>query len=142
MDDCLQPTADVETVDLAATKRPSMCSHLESIGDINKCVAPLRHRVLSLSTSWPAALVCTHSFARAGRVMQRQSCSRACRSSAAQRTAACRLNPSMSKHSMGLKATEFLDRNDAYNFFKPLDDLSVTGPTFTNVNDFRAMLLL
>ena len=48
----------------------------------------------------------------------------------------------MSKHSMGLKATEFLDRNDAYNFFKPLDDLSVTGLTFTNVNDFRAMLVL
>ena len=43
---------------------------------------------------------------------------------------------------LGLKAAEFLDRNDAYNFFKPLGDLVVTGPTFTNVNDFRALLIL
>ncbi len=43
---------------------------------------------------------------------------------------------------MGMKAADFLDRNDAYNFFKPLGDLVVTGPTFTNVNDFRAMLVL
>jgi hydroxypyruvate reductase len=43
---------------------------------------------------------------------------------------------------LGLKASEFLDRNDAYNFFKPLGDLVVPGPTFTNVNDFRALLIL
>ena len=43
---------------------------------------------------------------------------------------------------LGMKAAEFLDRNDAYNFFKPLGDLVVTGPTFTNVNDFRALLML
>ena len=43
---------------------------------------------------------------------------------------------------LGLKASEFLDRNDAYNFFKPLGDLVVSGPTFTNVNDFRALLIL
>ena len=42
----------------------------------------------------------------------------------------------------GLKASEFLDRNDAYNFFRPLGDLVVPGPTFTNVNDFRALLVL
>ncbi|MGE5863456.1 MAG: glycerate kinase type-2 family protein [Rhizobacter sp.] len=42
----------------------------------------------------------------------------------------------------GLKADEHLDRNDAYNFFKPLGDLVVPGPTFTNVNDFRALLIL
>ena len=42
----------------------------------------------------------------------------------------------------GLKAQDFLDRNDAYNFFKPLGDLVVTGPTFTNVNDFRAVLIV
>jgi glycerate 2-kinase len=42
----------------------------------------------------------------------------------------------------GLKARDFLDRNDAYNFFLPLGDLVVTGPTFTNVNDFRAMLVV
>lgn len=42
----------------------------------------------------------------------------------------------------GLKADEHLDRNDAYNFFEPLGDLVVPGPTFTNVNDFRALLIL
>ena len=42
----------------------------------------------------------------------------------------------------GLKAQDYLDRNDAYNFFAPLGDLVVTGPTFTNVNDFRALLIL
>ena len=42
----------------------------------------------------------------------------------------------------GLLAQEFLDRNDAYNFFAPLGDLVVTGPTFTNVNDFRALLVV
>ncbi len=43
---------------------------------------------------------------------------------------------------LGLKASDHLDRNDAYNFFAPLGDLVVTGPTFTNVNDFRALLIL
>jgi hydroxypyruvate reductase len=42
---------------------------------------------------------------------------------------------------LGLKAPDFLDRNDAYNFFKPLGDLVTPGPTFTNVNDFRALLV-
>jgi len=42
----------------------------------------------------------------------------------------------------GMKAQEFLDRNDAYSFFAPLGDLVVPGPTFTNVNDFRALLVL
>lgn len=42
----------------------------------------------------------------------------------------------------GLSARAQLDRNDAYNFFAPLGDLVVPGPTFTNVNDFRAMLVL
>ncbi|MBX3606584.1 MAG: glycerate kinase [Piscinibacter sp.] len=41
----------------------------------------------------------------------------------------------------GLKAQDLLDRNDAYNFFTPLGDLVVPGPTFTNVNDFRALLV-
>ena len=43
---------------------------------------------------------------------------------------------------LGIKATEFLDRNDAYSFFARLDDLVITGPTFTNVNDFRAVLIV
>ncbi|MDE2627081.1 MAG: glycerate kinase [Burkholderiales bacterium] len=42
----------------------------------------------------------------------------------------------------GLKAQEFLDRNDAYNYFAPLGDLLVPGPTCTNVNDFRALLIV
>ena len=42
----------------------------------------------------------------------------------------------------GRKATEHLDRNDAYGYFEALGDLVVPGPTFTNVNDFRALLVL
>ncbi len=42
----------------------------------------------------------------------------------------------------GMQITEYLDRNDAYGFFAPLGDLVMTGPTFTNVNDFRAILVL
>ena len=42
----------------------------------------------------------------------------------------------------GLKAQDALDRNDAYSFFALLGDLVMTGPTFTNVNDFRALLVL
>jgi glycerate 2-kinase len=43
---------------------------------------------------------------------------------------------------LGMKAQDFLDNNDAYNFFKPLGDLVAPGPTFTNVNDFRAVLVI
>nr|WP_315261469.1 glycerate kinase [uncultured Limnohabitans sp.] len=42
----------------------------------------------------------------------------------------------------GVKATDCLDRNDAYSFFQTVGNLVVTGPTHTNVNDFRAMLVL
>ncbi|WP_341891209.1 glycerate kinase [Variovorax sp. YR752] len=41
----------------------------------------------------------------------------------------------------GMKAQAFLDANNAYGFFAPLTDLVVPGPTFTNVNDFRALLI-
>ncbi|HXV42032.1 MAG TPA: glycerate kinase [Anaerolineae bacterium] len=41
---------------------------------------------------------------------------------------------------MGLEAVEYLQRNDAYNFFAPLDDLILTGPTNTNVNDLTFIL--
>ena len=37
--------------------------------------------------------------------------------------------------SLGLDATAYLSRNDAYPFFQALDDLIKTGPTGTNVND-------
>ncbi len=43
---------------------------------------------------------------------------------------------------LGMKAQAFLDRNDAYGYFSPLGDLVVPGPTFTNVNDFRALLVI
>ncbi|MEW6241317.1 MAG: DUF4147 domain-containing protein [Chloroflexota bacterium] len=36
---------------------------------------------------------------------------------------------------LGLDAADFLRRNDSYHFFAPLNDLLVTGPTGTNVND-------
>jgi hydroxypyruvate reductase len=41
----------------------------------------------------------------------------------------------------GMKIDHYLGRNDAYGFFDPLGDLVVTGPTHTNVNDFRAILV-
>lgn len=41
----------------------------------------------------------------------------------------------------GADARELLRNNDAYHFFEQLDDLVVTGPTRTNVNDFRAVLM-
>src|SRR5690606_152995 len=42
----------------------------------------------------------------------------------------------------GMKADAFLARNGAYGYFQALGDLVVTGPTHTNVNDFRALLVL
>ncbi|HEX7644494.1 MAG TPA: glycerate kinase [Burkholderiaceae bacterium] len=42
----------------------------------------------------------------------------------------------------GLKARAMLDDNDGYGFFSALSDLVVSGPTRTNVNDFRAILIL
>ncbi|MGE0255993.1 MAG: glycerate kinase [Alphaproteobacteria bacterium] len=42
----------------------------------------------------------------------------------------------------GQDADAALAANDAYGFFAALSDLVVTGPTRTNVNDFRAILVL
>ncbi len=42
----------------------------------------------------------------------------------------------------GVNLLDHLDRNDAYGFFDALGDLVITGPTYTNVNDFRALLIL
>ena len=42
----------------------------------------------------------------------------------------------------GMKVDAFLARNDAYGYFHAIGDLVVTGPTHTNVNDFRALLVL
>ena len=41
-----------------------------------------------------------------------------------------------------LSARARLDENDGYAFFEGLGDLVVTGPTRTNVNDYRAILVL
>jgi len=43
---------------------------------------------------------------------------------------------------LGLNARNELEANNAYGFFAPLGDLVSPGPTFTNVNDFRALLIL
>ncbi len=42
---------------------------------------------------------------------------------------------------LGLDAASMLADNDSYRFFKALDDLIITGPTRTNVNDFRAIFV-
>ena len=42
---------------------------------------------------------------------------------------------------LGLDAKAFLADNDGYSFFKALGDLVVTGPTRTNVNDFRVIVI-
>lgn len=42
---------------------------------------------------------------------------------------------------LGLDSQSYLDRHDSYSFFAQLGDLVVTGPTLTNVNDFRAILI-
>jgi hydroxypyruvate reductase len=42
----------------------------------------------------------------------------------------------------GVDARAKLEGHDAYGFFDDLGDLLVTGPTRTNVNDFRALLIL
>ena len=42
----------------------------------------------------------------------------------------------------GVNPHNHLIDNDSYSFFKALNDLIITGPTYTNVNDFRAILVL
>jgi glycerate 2-kinase len=44
--------------------------------------------------------------------------------------------------SAGLDIASYLKNNDSYGFFTALDDLVMSGPTYTNVNDFRALLVL
>jgi glycerate 2-kinase len=43
--------------------------------------------------------------------------------------------------SLGLKPREILDDNDAHTLFTALGDSVITGPTLTNVNDFRAIVI-
>ena len=41
----------------------------------------------------------------------------------------------------GISPRASLDRNDAHSFFQALGDSVITGPTLTNVNDFRAIYI-
>lgn len=41
----------------------------------------------------------------------------------------------------GLSAIDYLARNDAFSYFKAVNSLITTGPTRTNVNDFRVILM-
>ena len=42
---------------------------------------------------------------------------------------------------LGTNPRSILDNNDGHGFFQALGDAVVTGPTLTNVNDFRAILI-
>jgi glycerate 2-kinase len=44
-------------------------------------------------------------------------------------------------HEQSLVPAQYLDQHDCYGFFAQLDALVETGPTLTNVNDFRIILL-
>jgi hydroxypyruvate reductase len=41
----------------------------------------------------------------------------------------------------GMNPRAYLDNNDAHTFFQALGDSVITGPTLTNVNDFRAIII-
>nr|WP_314419306.1 glycerate kinase [uncultured Erwinia sp.] len=43
--------------------------------------------------------------------------------------------------SRGLNAADYLDAHDSYSYFHATGDLLITGPTLTNVNDIRAILI-
>ena len=57
--------------------------------------------------------------------------------------AGCILTPDTLERaqSLSLDPKSSLANNDGYGFFARLNDLVVTGPTRTNVNDFRAILI-
>jgi hydroxypyruvate reductase len=42
---------------------------------------------------------------------------------------------------LGIQPKASLDNNDGHGFFRALGDSVITGPTLTNVNDFRAILI-
>lgn len=45
-------------------------------------------------------------------------------------------------HNAGLNPRDYLDDHDSYSLFDGVGALIRTGPTLTNVNDFRAVLVL
>ncbi len=42
---------------------------------------------------------------------------------------------------LGINSVDFLKTHDSYSYFEALDDLIITGPTYTNVNDIRVLLI-
>jgi glycerate 2-kinase len=54
------------------------------------------------------------------------------------------LAPDSARRAAGKKldATKRLENNDGYGYFSALGDLIVTGPTRTNVNDYRVILVI
>ncbi|NJN46693.1 MAG: glycerate kinase [Candidatus Competibacteraceae bacterium] len=57
--------------------------------------------------------------------------------------AGAQLTPDTSERAWrrGINPLERLEDNDGHGFFKTLGDSVITGPTLTNVNDFRAILI-
>lgn len=57
--------------------------------------------------------------------------------------AGARISPDTLQRALaaGLDPLQLLNDNDAYSLFDTLQDLVITGPTRTNVNDFRAILI-
>jgi len=53
-------------------------------------------------------------------------------------------SPTIAKkaQSLGLKQSTYLDNNDAWSFFNAANGLVMRGPTRTNVNDFRAIIIV
>ncbi len=49
--------------------------------------------------------------------------------------------PDIAKAAAALDGKAFLAGHDSYNFFGPAGGLVITGPTHTNVNDFRAVFI-
>jgi len=43
---------------------------------------------------------------------------------------------------LGISVRKMLANNDGYSYFSALGDLVITGPTLTNVNDYRVILVL
>lgn len=61
-----------------------------------------------------------------------------------QDNAGCLISPDtlLRARALGIDAKACLANNDGYGFFTGVGDLLVTGPTRTNVNDFRAVLIV
>jgi hydroxypyruvate reductase len=60
-----------------------------------------------------------------------------------ERNAGARIDPTTLQRgrTAGLDPLAYLAGHDAYTYFDAVDDLVITGPTGTNVNDFRAILI-